>query len=298
MSQMMRKRRRSSGLMAALALSSAALCLSCRNNVSDQPQPEAANTLECVRRALGSSVALNSVKSLRLISELRPSGDGTAPAPLPGKVELAFALPDRYKRTTVSQLKDEEGVRELVNVVGFSGSNLLSGAGTKIPTRISGDQSRPLQVARNEFSRLLFMLLVRDAPGAETTSTVERAAQGASAQLAIHVTSPRTSASTLFVDAQTCQPSAMTYERPATMADIRREEAAGSASSSMSRGSTVAPTGTRVVRIDLSDYRESAGIRFPFLWVTSIGGKPYYEEVVSRVDVNPEIEEGYFETGP
>jgi hypothetical protein len=55
----------------------------------------------------------------------------------------------------------------------------------------------------------------------------------------------------------------------------------------MSAAVAAPPTGTRTVRITLSDYRTFDGIRFPTTWQQSIDGAPVDEQHVTTTEVNP-----------
>src|SRR5690606_6164886 len=171
-------------------------------------------------------------------------------------------------------------------VQGFSGSVLLSSVGA---APAPGDPTAALAVARHSMARLLLSLLIRTssmlgtvlalAPTESTAHTVIRA-QGTDG---VHAA--------LILDAASCQPLAVEWERPASRSDLLREARAKDRRSSVATlMAELGPvSGMRTVRMELSEYRVVDGIRFPTRWVTSIGTLPDRDTHVVELQVNPPI---------
>lgn len=249
-----------------------------------------AAVVSCAHEALGGATVVNAVKALRWTSETGPAPGVTGP--VPSQHEMAFVLPDRYKSAATSATLPG-------GVVGFNAGTLLTSMGGR---SMPGDPGPALALARGQFARHLLMLLVRiSAIVPATLSFRGIEADGDQQRLAVHAVGPDGFNATLLLDPQTCQPAALTYVRPANLADLRREQAPGTTG----RGSAgafsafmPAPGEMRTVRVDLTDHRSFGGLRFPTVLKTSIGGRANSEERVTSVHVNPAMPPDYFARTP
>jgi hypothetical protein len=124
--------------------------------------------------------------------------------------------------------------------------------------------------AHLDFARQMWMRLPRSLAGVQMSERVirERNRQ----RLALDFVSSDGFRATLFADGASCVPVALEY-----------------------------PTSTQphstTTRVDLAEYREFGGIRFPTVLTTSVGGQPWDIERVSRVEVNAPSARQYFALG-
>ena len=155
------------------------------------------------------------------------------------------------------------GAGGLGSTVGFDRGVLLSQPRTP-------DEEASLRNARLDFVRQVFMRLPREIAGVILSPRVAR--DGGQERLAIDVAGPDGFQATLLADRDTCVPVAFQY-----------------------------PGNNRVravtARVDLSEYRVFAGIRFPTALKTSNDGQPYAEESVTSVEVNAPDADSYFAPG-
>jgi hypothetical protein len=206
---------------------------------------------------------------------------------------------------TTSEAKGSNDViRPLVFVVGFNGNTLLSGAGVGVPAPVPGGSQVMLTTAKSEFARQLLMWFAQGPSDLKLTMSLlgDTAVSKGAKHTTIGVTGSGGFNATLVIDQPTCLPAALTFERPATVADIRMEEAAkgldDSSSSSGARVFPAAPTGTRLVRIDLTEYRRYGRLMLAGIRRTTIGGLPYNEERILDVEFDPDFEPGHFDARP
>jgi hypothetical protein len=229
-------------------------------SVRSEPQAGEAPGLVCIQDALGGVRAVAGVSSLRIAGDTKPAGS-IGMRPLPGTREISVVFPDRYKRVTMSQPSGASG-GGLTSIIGFDRGTVLSSP--RVP-----DDEASMRSARQDFMRQIPMRLPRTFAG---VSLSQRMMQDAGQQrLAIDVSGPDAFRGTLLADAVTCVPVAFEY-----------------AGSSRMRAATI------TVRVDLAQYREFGGVRFPTVLRTSHDGEPYAEEHVASVEVNAPGADQYF----
>jgi hypothetical protein len=170
-------------------------------------------------------------------------------------------FPDRFKLQTV-QTDAPSGLQPLSGIVGFNGDVLL--ANPRVP---DSAVAKGMPRVRQEFVRQVLMRLPRELAGVRLSQRVARDA--GQDRLAVDAFSPALVA-TLLADVQTCMPIALQYTTV-----------------SMAEGSDT-------YRVDLSEYRRFAGIRFPTLLRKAKNGEAWEDEYDANVEVNASFADRYF----
>jgi hypothetical protein len=214
--------------------------------------------LACIQRALGGSPAFARVSSLRIVGETKPVVSG----PLPGTREIRVVFPDKYERIDVGRPPKFPDTT-LSSTIGFNDRLILSEP--RAP-----DRERAMRSARLDFARQMWMRLPRSIAGVQISSRAVR--EGNRQRLALDLIGPDGFRATLLADAASCVPVALEYPTNTT------------------------PHST-TTRVDLADYRDFGGIRFPTVLTTSDGGRPWVIERVSQVELNAANSRQYFAPG-
>jgi hypothetical protein len=242
-----------------------------------------------VQNALGGARAIAEVKSLRLIMTAQPPPGSRSG--VHGQHEIVLAFPDRYKDVETSYLAAADGSRYPLPATtwGVNGAQSLSGMDGRAFGAAA--QTRVVAVAQANFARLTLALLVRVPAISDARLSLGQAtaSNDGTTAFAIQMNGRADLNGTLEIDAATCRPRALQWTRKATIGDAMREARSqpGPAAQAMSAAVAAPPTGTRTVRITLSDYRTFDGIRFPTTWQQSIDGAPVDEQHVTTTEVNP-----------
>lgn len=170
-------------------------------------------------------------------------------------------FPDRFKLQTV-QTDAPAGLQSLSAMVGFNRDVLLGSL--SVP-----DSAVPkvMPKVRQEFVRQMLMRLPREVAGVRLSQRVARDA--GEERLAIDAFSSGLVA-TLLADVHTCMPIALQYTKV-----------------SMAEGSDT-------YRVDLSQYRQFGGIRFPTLLRKAKNGEAWEDEYDANVEVNASFADNYF----
>jgi hypothetical protein len=216
--------------------------------------------LRCIQNALGGAKELASLSSVRFIGNTKPRATSRY-RPYATRIEIGVVFPDRFKLQTV-QTDAPAGLQSLSGLVGFNGDVLL--ANPRVP-----DPAVPkvMPRARQEFVRQMLMRLPREVAGVRLSQRVARDA--GEERLAIDAFSPGLVA-TLLADVHTCMPIALQYTTV-----------------SMAEGSDA-------YRVDLSEYRQFGGIRFPTLLRKAKNGEAWEDEQDVKVEVNASFDDRYF----
>jgi hypothetical protein len=181
---------------------------------------------------------------------------------LPGTREIRVVFPDKYERIDVGRSPKFPDAA-LSSTVGINGRRILSAPR-------SPDSDRAMRSARWDFARQMWMRLPRSLAGVQVSRRVIR--EGNRQRLALDLTGADGFHATLLADAVSCVPVALEYP------------------------TTTQPHST-TTRVDLAEYREFGGIRFPTVLTTSDGGQPWVVEHVSQVEVNAPNSRQYFAPG-
>ncbi len=232
--------------------------VSAQKAVSARGRENGDQGLTCIQRTLGGSSAFARVSSLRIVGETKPVVSG----PLPGTREIRVVFPDKYERIDVGRPPKFPDTT-LSSTIGFNGRLILSAP--RVP-----DRERAMRSARLDFARQMWMRLPRPIAGVQISSRAVR--EGNRQRLALDLTGPDDFRATLLADAASCVPVALEYP------------------------TTTQPHST-TTRVDLAEYRDFGGIRFPTVLTTSDGGQPWVVEHVSQVEINAANSRQYFATG-
>ena len=239
------------------------------------------DALSCARGAIGGD-AVTHVRSL-LIRKVRNPAAG-AKGGLRAEEHLAIALPDRYREEVRSDLPNYS----LISIRGFKGDVPFERSTVNGESSSHAVRPEALKAAKQQFARELLVWLIRDSPAfplqwaladSNKVPTDRPSKRVPANRLALGATGPEGFNATLLLDAITCHPVALTYERRATIADFRAEQANG-----------ISVVGdTRLERLDLSDYRSFGGVMFPTRIKMSIGPRAISDERVTEIEVNPAL---------
>jgi len=216
--------------------------------------------LRCIQNALGGTSQFASLSSVRFIGNTKPRAI-TPHHPYATRIEIGMVFPDRFKVQTV-QTDAPAGLQPLSALVGFNGDVLL--ANPRVP---DSAVAKVMPNARQEFVRQMLMRLPREVAGVRLSRRV--ALEAGHERLAIDAFSPGLVA-TLLADVHTCMPIALQYTTV-----------------SMAEGSDT-------YHVDLSEYRQFGGIRFPTLLRKAKNGEPWEDEHDVKVDVNASFDGKYF----
>lgn len=216
--------------------------------------------LACIQNALGGTREFASLSSLRFIGNTKPRAT-TPHRPYATRIEIGMVFPDRFKLQTV-QTDAPAGLQSLSAMVGFNRDVLLGSL--SVP-----DSAVPkvMPKVRQEFVRQMLMRLPREVAGVRLSQRVARDA--GEERLAIDAFSSGLVA-TLLADVHTCMPIALQYTKV-----------------SMAEGSDT-------YRVDLSQYRQFGGIRFPTLLRKAKNGEAWEDEYDANVEVNASFADNYF----
>ncbi|MEO8484390.1 MAG: hypothetical protein ABI634_19440 [Acidobacteriota bacterium] len=227
----------------------------------DGEQANRAPGLACIQEALGGVRAFANVSSLRFFGETKPAVSA-GPRSLPGTREIRVVFPDSYKRIDLGQVPGVAGAT-LGSTIGFDHSLMLSAPR-------SPDLAQSMRSARLDFARQMWPRFPRSAAGVTVSPRVIR--EGSRERVALDLAGSDGFQATLLADAVSCVPMALEYstttQRPSTM-----------------------------TRVDLSEYREFGGIRFPTVLATSTDGHATVVEHVSRIELNAPDSRQYFAAG-
>jgi hypothetical protein len=255
-----------------------------------QPLSTLREAVACVQNALGGTRAIAEVKSLRMTMTTQPPPGSHGG--VHGQHEIALAFPDRYKDVETSYFVAPDGSRYPLPTTtwGVDGAQSLS----RVDGRPSPATAGERLVAQADFARRALAMLVRvpATSGARLSRGQATASNDGTAAFAIQMNGRDDLNGTLEIDAATCQPRTLQWTRKATIGDAMREARSRPgpkppAAQVMAAAAAAPPTGTRTVRVTLSDYRSFDGIRFPTTWQQSIEGAPVDEQHVTSIEVNP-----------
>jgi hypothetical protein len=216
--------------------------------------------LACVQNALGGTRELAALRSVRFIGNTKPRAT-TRPRPYATRIEIGMVFPDRFKLQTV-QTDAPAGLQSLSGIVGFNGGVLLANPPVPEPA-----VPKVMPRARQEFVRQILMRLPREVAGIRLSQRIARDA--GQERLAIDAFGPALVA-TLLADVHTCMPIAVQYTTV-----------------SMAEGSDT-------YRVDLSEYRQFGGIRFPTLLKKAKNGEAWEDEHDVKVEVNASFDDRHF----
>lgn len=253
---------RGAGLLVAGAIVASSCTLA-----SDRGFGTAEEALACARDAIGGRKALASVVSLVVNVESTPdAADATG---VRVASEFTFAWPDSYRQVNRLQMP-RGGVWTTIKGLSMA-EPFVSVANDAARTAPPGEQyGRGIE---QTFAHLSFVWLLRETP------VVPLVWSGSVGVDEAHVRLTATGAGnfnlTLWLDKDTCQPRAVSWERRPNFGDA------------MSGRSAV--DGIHVERRDLLDYDTFDGVRLPRRIRLSTDGSPRAEETVVGVRVNPPL---------
>jgi hypothetical protein len=217
-----------------------------------------------------------------LVSATRQPAAGAA-GQLPSTERIAIALPDRYTDEIRSELPG--GFGAITNISGLMGKEGLERSSVRGNRIIHDGTSEAREHGEEQFARALMLWLLRDSPAVPVTWSAGTPGKNVpSNRLAVQARGRAGFNATLWLDAETCHPIAVSYERPANLGDMRAEQASG----------VTALGDTRLVRLDMGEYRSFGGVQFPTVIRMSVSGRAEAEQRVTDIEVNPVLPGDYF----
>jgi hypothetical protein len=185
----------------------------------------AAGALECASQALGKPNALSQVSTVSVRLESRPGPE--IRGGVPSTAEITVGLPARFKRVLRSERPmgrppaiRVDGLSDRLSFGGYTDTN-----GDMVPTNAPAESQKGTQ---HDFARYALAWLLRStgsvplrfSHGGYETFKEER-------QVVVHASGSDGFEATLYIREADCVPSALAFQRPATMGDSLRDQAAG-----------------------------------------------------------------------
>jgi hypothetical protein len=277
---------------------------------------DAAEVLGRLRGALGGEAALERVQRLslagsyrRLIGERQMEGD----------LEIAFELPDKFRRTESFGPDPASPMRRTTGFNGQTPIDSLSGGGPNMVVRMGEPrsgmsqeevQAMRLRAARRDFARLVLALLARSTDAIPLQFAHVGLAESDDGQAdVIEATGPDGFTTRLFVDRTTGLPLMLTYKdvAPRVFA-IGGPGAPGGPGRPGSPGPNSAEVERRMqelrrqgppppsdITVFLSDHRAVGGVMLPHRIRRAVDGQPTEEWEIAEYRVNPTFKAGTFE---
>jgi hypothetical protein len=264
----------------------------------------AAELVKQARQALGGEDAINKVKSLSLNGNLRRG-------PRSGEIQLAFLLPDKFKKLeTMSLIADIELV--LISILNgdqswTDSSTRGGGGGMNVNSRQmqQGEQSQEVRtrLMRQEYARDLIGLLLMSPPAVpvEFTYAGEAEAKDARADV-LDVKGPDGFAARLYLDKTSHKPLMMQYRGVVPRTAVNTSVAPGGGRPDIDR--TVREGGGRAgaqarqesdITMYFADYRAVEGISLPHRISKAAGGSLIEEWEIKKYRVNPPVADKDFQ---
>lgn len=251
---------------AGLLVAGAIVASSC-GLASDRGLDTAEDALACAQEAIGGRKALASVVSLVVNVESTPDAADATGRPVAS--EFTFAWPDSYRQVNRLEMP-RGGVWETVK--GLSRAEPFVNVANDA-TRTAPPDAQYGRGIEQTFAHLSFVWLLRETP---VVPLVWSGSVGVDeAPVRLTATGPDNFNLTLLLDADTCRPRAVSWERPPNFGDA------------MAGRSAV--EGMHVERRDLLDYATFDGIRLPRHIRLSTDGTPRAVQTIVSVRVNPPL---------
>jgi hypothetical protein len=246
----------------------------------------AADVLNCSRRALGGTAALRAVRALRAVVDVKP----TAKNRVPNTLSMTIALPNRFISRT-EWIAPGTAVRR-ATIFGFDGDRPLYAQVNDEGVFALAADDETLVGTRHRFARHLLMWLVQTSDLVPLTFDFGGTEQGPDGQvLVVSATGPDGFNARLQVDATSCMPKMLSFERRVNPAELAAAAAAERS------GQTLPPVtagGKRIESVSLSEYRKTMNLMFPMSMTWSVDGVPGDRWHLTTMAINPVLSSDEF----
>lgn len=233
---------------------------------AQQPEIRTADqALDCAREAIGGSRVLSNVSSLAVTFDVTP--DPANSRGVPSTIELVFGYPDKFRLTTIHRIKSRAS-NALRIVSGFAGDHQFITGDDE--TQFQKPNQNSLRVLHDDFARWTLLLLLRSTTVKPLTWAEQLEFAGSDVRIA--AASGNDFEAGFLINRSSCQPVAMTWERPSNVGDA------------MSGRET--SSGRHVERRDLLDYGMFDGVRLPTRIRVSTDGIARSEMTLTAAKVN------------
>lgn len=281
-----------------------------------QETNKAIEILAAARKAIGDK-KLDALKTFSVQAEFQRN---IADRQINSDVEIILDLPDKYLRQETSQgggmmfsgggLSGFSGARSLQKVqaggASMGGHMVIRMGGPGAPAGDSGAKPTPEQIeqmnktlvrsAQIEASRLMLGWFATAHPAANATYSYAGEAESSDSKAyVIDVKNADTMSMRLFIDQQTKLPLMVTYQGPQPRVITAGPTAAVAADTEkqVQEAQRQAPVMADYA-LYFEEWREADGVKFPFKMRRSMGGTTTEEWTVTKIKVNPKVDQKRF----